>query len=221
MKFTKMYQAADALKRVDETGHALKITQLEREADALREGLEKKMAEKAAAAGEKKGWFSFLKREVKGLDYRHPETLEKLEKELVDMGYSREMAISGRGTINAALGIVTSAAFLGAGVLMTLSSKEHKKDESESERTFARLCSVNAKLLAGFPPEMRDDMLHRITGYMRTRHDLTGSQFSAERFEVEVKSNLAHMSASPWLDKITLDRVSPANEYEMHGASVA
>lgn len=118
-------------------------------------------------------------------------------------GYaSNEFKDKWRGQVTPYLGATTALAFLGAGVLMTISSKEHKGDDVGAEALFSRLCTINAKIVAAFPEEYRDAMVQRLTSYMHFRTDITGNKFNAARFETEVRDRISHMQHNPWIDRM-------------------
>lgn len=142
---------------------------------------------------------------MKKINYAHPKTLSRLEGELKGMQINREMALSWRGKVTPWLGVTTALAFLGAGVLMMLSSKEHKQTDDEKELLFSRLCSVNAKVLAHVPEEQRESILKGMTHYLRTRKDISGQDFSPSRFEEEVRKRVKSVEQngpSPWSDRV-------------------
>lgn len=134
---------------------------------------------------------------------------DRLDAEALAMKNNRLMAEGWRGTATPWLGATTALAFLGAGVLMTISSKEHKGDDVGAEALFSRLCTVNAKILAAFPEEQREPMLEKLTSYMRFRTDISGEKFNAERFNKEVQERITHMQHNPWIDRVHPSQLNP------------
>ncbi|MFO1243376.1 MAG: hypothetical protein U1E36_09335 [Rickettsiales bacterium] len=125
-----------------------------------------------------------------------------------EYGASTKFSDNWRGQLTPYFGATTALAFLGAGVLMTISSKEHKGNEIGAEAVFSRLCSVNAKILASMPEDQREPMLQRLTSYMHYRKDITGDKFNTERFEQEVRSRVSHMEHNPWIDRVAASQMS-------------